>query len=89
MARSILIIILFLFSVSMVLATFAESTWVLWSVKETKIFDSEKGSHAAWAYVDAFTNKQACLEGKNREQEEGVRLQCVPVEIDPNHTIFR
>ncbi len=88
MPRATLLIVMLL-SVLIALVTFAETTWVLWSAKEQHIIHSEKGLHAVWAYVDAFTSKQGCIEGKNLQMEQGVRYQCVPVEINPNKTIFR
>ena len=88
MTRNILLIALLL-SMVIVLATFAETTWVLWSAAETRVFHSEKGRHAAWAYVDAFTSKEACTDEKTMLHEEGFRYQCVPVEINPNNIIFR
>ena len=88
MSRATLLIVMIL-SVLIALITFAETTWVLWSVKNERIIHSEKGHHAVWAYVDAFTSKQGCIEGKNIQVEQGIRYQCVPVEIDPNKTIFR
>ncbi len=89
MARYLLLVSMLLLTLSMVLATFAESTWVLWGAKKNQIINSELGLHAAWIYVDAFTTKQECREGKDKYRDEGHRYQCVPVEIDPNETIFR